>query len=267
MAEEAAKKRKVCPSLDDLVGDAPPPQRAVVGPRIGPRPPSGPVAAQEAEEEGAEAAARRRAAEAREWEVLRRGREEKQEKSGGREAWMTELPEGSRQDALQFFRGGKTSFSSKGAQGPESAAEWALKPGEKPTLEQEERAAREAAARRLAQEQAEAVQQRVKEFNAQTRPKSLLELHFEEGHEKDDVGKDKKRKKKDKKKKDKKKKDKKKKKKEKKEKKVVTTKVLGAMEVGTWDRDANMKTSLSTEKKVAALTGTGQLAGRFATGL
>ncbi len=159
---------------------------------------------------------------------------------------MTQLPEGTRQDALQFFRGGKTSFSSKGTQGPESAAEWALAPGQQLTLEQEERRAREAAARKLAEEQAAAVQQQVDAFNAQSRPKSLLELHQEGGGVEEEE---------------------KAKKKKKKDKATVVTATLGAREVGTWDRDASMKSSLTTEQKVARLSGTERLTGRFATGL
>jgi hypothetical protein len=261
--EEAPKKRKVGPSLEDLVSDAPPtqPSRVAIGPVVGPRPPGATAAVAES---GEDAAARRREAEAREWELVRRGQAEKTGAAGGgREAWMTQLPEGSRQDALQFFRGGKTSFSSKGAQGPESAAEWGLAPGQQLTLEQEEKRAREAAARKLAEEQAGAVQRQVDAFNAQSRPKSLLELHQEgAGEEEEDESKRKKKKKKDKKKKDKKKKERKKEKK-----KTVVTATLGAREVGSWDRDASMKSSLSTEQKVARLSGTERLTGRFATGL
>jgi hypothetical protein len=267
MAEEAPKKRKVGPSLEDLVSDsaaaAPTlPSRVAIGPVVGPRPPG---AAAVAAESGEDAAARRREAEAREWELVRRGQAEKTGAAGGgREAWMTQLPEGSRQDALQFFRGGKTSFSSKGAQGPESAAEWGLAPGQQLTLEQEDKRAREAAARKLAEEQAGAVQRQVDAFNAQSRPKSLLELH-QQGAGDEEEQEESKRKKKMKK--DKKKKDKKKKERKKEKKKTVVTATLGAREVGTWDRDASMKSSLSTEQKVARLSGTERLTGRFAAGL
>jgi hypothetical protein len=101
--------------------------------------------------------------------------------------------------------------------------DWAAKPGEAPSREQEEKAAREEAARRLAQNKALEVQQKVQEFNTRERPKSLLEMHFE----KDDEKGDKKKKKKEKKKKDKKKKDKK----SKKNKKAVVTPMLGTLEV------------------------------------
>lgn len=88
------KKRKVGPSLEDL---------------------SRPVAELSAEEKQAKVA--------REWEELRRANPQHRaaaaEGGAKREEWMTALPEGSRQDALQFFRGGKTSFSAKGAAGSE----------------------------------------------------------------------------------------------------------------------------------------------------
>ncbi len=177
-----------------------------------------------------------------------------------REEWMTALPEGSRQDALQFFRGGKSSFSAKGAAENTIGSEWSAKPGEEVSKTEQEKAAREEAARERAREEAERVKRKVEEFNRAERPKSLLELHFEQTDEskKKDKKKDKKKEEKSK---------KKKKKKDKKKKKAVVTPMLGAMEVGTWDRDAHMRTSITTEKKVAALTGSAQLAGRFSTGL
>jgi hypothetical protein len=109
--DPSEKKRKVGPSLADLARPA-----VVLTPE------------------------EKQASEAREWEELRR--DNKNSSTGSqvqalfvlavpsfaffvtnyvrqREEWMTSLPEGSRQDALQFFRRGKSSFSAKGAAGSE----------------------------------------------------------------------------------------------------------------------------------------------------
>lgn len=87
--DPAEKKRRVGPSLEDLQRASEPKGDKLVN-------------------------------EAREWEELRQQQQQQQQQQQRkREEWMTKLPEGSRQDALQFFRGGKTSFSAKGAAGSE----------------------------------------------------------------------------------------------------------------------------------------------------
>ena len=240
------------PSLDDL--QAAPVKKPAVGPSVG---------GGGGEEELALRRRRLEEAQSREWTAVR-----DQESSGpAREEWMTALPEGSRQDAMQYFRGGKTQFAANGSHGKDTDASWMAAPGEvkQVTAEEKDKKEREEAARRVQLAKAEAIRVSVNEYNSQgDRSKSLVELHFEEGGD-DKDGKKKKKKKKKKKEKDDKKS--KKKKKKKKKRKVAETAMLGGMEVGGWDRNQHMASSITTEQKMAALSNSAQLRGRFATGL
>ena len=235
--EEGQKRRRVGPSLDDLVDEEveevrPSVAKVVVGPSL---------AGGKAEEMGA---ARLREAEAREWQRMRekKAKEERPE----REEWMTALPEGKRQDALQYFRGGKSQFSGKGMQGDVDKA-WARAPHEKG--EEGEEDLREAQ-ERMEERKAREISEQIQRYNEEERPESLMELHHKEDKDK--------KKKKKKKKKDKKKKDKK---------RAAVTPLLGAMEVGTWNREQHMKGSVvTTERKIDTLNHASKLAGRFASG-
>lgn len=249
--DEPVKRRRV-----DAV-DAP-----VVGPVVGPRP-SGPSGSE-----------RMRAAEAAAYAELRA----QQQAPPEREAWMTALPEGKRQDALAYFRGGKTSFSAKGVQGDVDKG-WMATPGA--SAQAASREAREEAEREEAKREAEArhaaeVKARLDAYTATARPTSLLELHLT-GEA--DAGKDKHKKKKDK---------HKKKKKGKKEvrcgphaplvhltrarrqhkSKRAVPDALPGLQVGAWDREGAMggAAGLSTAKKVATIKGAQQLHSRFGSG-
>lgn len=252
--------RRVGPSLSDLVADEP--RVAVVGPvRPG--------------EAGAmDGSKRLREAEEKEWRALK---EAKKDDGGGREEWMTMVPEGRRQDPLELFRGGKKQFSSSDVSdgGKASSLSWTTVEGSGGDAsvgvgggggeEMRRKKMDDEVKRRKAEEES-------RQVRAMMVQKSLMEIHEEEEEKKrkkqqdsddsddsDSSDDDKKnKKKKDKKKsKNKKKKEKKKKKKEKKMKKegVVVTHTLGAMRVGTWDRDEAMRggSSKSVAEQKASL--------------